>query len=87
MKKIYVSIEGEGEDEDDVEEDDEDESDCVDEIPTRHCENIKSNGKCEMRWAQEKCPATCGMCMIKTWQMISISWHTLYLIHVLSSRN
>ena len=49
-----------------MDEDDEDEVDCVDEIPSRHCENIKSNGKCEMRWAQEKCPATCGMCKMKT---------------------
>ena len=65
IEKIYDWIEGGNEDEDDEVEDDEDESDCVDELPSRNCENIKNNGKCDMRWAQEKCPATCGICKMK----------------------
>ena len=35
---------------------------CADEIPTKHCENVKKNDKCDARFAQEKCAATCGVC-------------------------
>jgi len=35
---------------------------CADEIPTKHCENVKKNDKCDAKFAQEKCAATCGVC-------------------------
>ena len=35
---------------------------CEDVLPTKVCENIKGRGKCDQKFAVDKCAKTCGFC-------------------------